>query len=655
MSKWKPRRRRNQGRPLPHNAQSRVNEADALIEQRRYEEALHILQPLAAKYADHVQVLASRAMCYFHLGMGGEYLAASLKLHQLLPNQPDGLLALAQAYLMNVHYALARRAYLQYLARWPEKDGAEHARKAIEMLESELEKTLTLINAAGEERYELAELHEESQVLMERGEVTKARAKANELLARLPDFVPALNNLSQMYYIDNLPDNAMATAERVLELDPQNFHALGNLARYLFLQGRPAEAREAAERLRAAQSDRADIWIKKAETFSYFGDDPAALAAFDGAQAAGVLEGLINSPMFYHLAAVAAWRLGQEERARELWRECLSQAPGFELALANLADLRQAVGERNGPWAFSLNYLLRRQALDDLLKVSRKVANQRGAEYTGAMQVYAQRHPEITHLIPYLLERGDPVGRDFAVKLAGIIKTPELLAALREFALGQTGPDRMRLEAAQIATQNDLLPSGGNVRLWMRGEWQEIMMLGFEITYEPECEQFPPKAERLAIRGMEELKYGDPAKSEQLLKQALELKPDYPPLLNNLAAAYGRQGKVEEARRLIAEIHRKFPDYFFGKTNLAMNLARDGKPDEAEELIEPLLQTKRLHVTEFTSLCGAQIEIAMARRNRRAAQDWIEMWESADPDDPTLEIMRSRVALGRNILRRFRR
>jgi hypothetical protein len=103
------------------------------------------------------------------------------------------------------------------------------------------------------------------------------------------------------------------------------------------------------------------------------------------------------------------------------------------------------------------------------------------------------------------------------------------------------------------------------------------------------------------------------------------------------------QGRTEEALNLLAEIRRRFPDYFFGVTNEAMNLARDGKPDEAEELLKPLLQRKRLHVTEFTSLCGAQVEIAIARRNRESALSWIQMWESVLPDDPNLEIMRSRV------------
>jgi len=644
MSKWKSRSGRVRTRPLPSNARNRIDDADALIERKRYAEALEILAPLAAKYPDRPEILASRAMCYLHLGIAGEYLEVSLKLQRIFPNRPDALLALAQACVMNERLSLARRACLQFLERWPSGKDAEHAREILRVMKPELERILTMIDLPGEERYEAAELHEESQVLMEQGQIAQAIATANKLLERMPGFVPALNNLSQMQHLDNRPAEAIATAERVLEIEPQNFHALGNLARYLFLQGRADEARRVADRLRSARSDRDDIWIKKAETFSFLGDDRAALEAFDGAQAAGALENLSNVEMLYHLAAVASWRLGGKERARELWRKCLEVAPSFEFARANLADLSQPEGERNGPWAFTLNYFMRWEAAEEMAEATSRAVRRNKADFTGAMQDYARRHPEITHLIPYLLERGDPLGRDFAIKLASAIKTPEILAMLRDFAVGQQGSDRTRMEAAQSATQAGLLPSGLPTRMWIKGEWLDIMMFGFEIYSDVDEEsRMPPKVERLAADALEELKYGDPIKAERLLKQAIEDSPNNPSLLNNLAAAYGRQGKAEESRKLVAELRQRFPDYFFGITNEAMNLARDGRPDEAEELVKPLLQHKRLHVTEFASLCGVQIEIAIARRNRESAQGWIQMWESVAPDDPTLEILRSRV------------
>lgn len=641
MSKWKSRSRRAPIHSLPSSARNRIHDADALIEKKRYAEALEILAPLGAKYPGQFEIIDSQAMCYFHLGIAGEYLEASLKLQRMLPDRPDALLALAQAYLMNGRLSLARRAYLQVLERWPDGEEVEHARGALQTIEPELERTLTMINLPGEERHEAAEMHEEAQVLMEQGQMAQAIATVGKVLERLPSFAPALNNLSQMYHLDNRPADAIATAERVLEIDPQNFHALGNLARYLFLQGRGDEARRVADQLRTAQSDREDIWIKKAETFSFLGDDQAVLAAFEGA---GSLNKVLNDKMLYHLAAVASWRLGRTESARELWRQCLEISPGFEFARTNLADLSRPVGERNGSWAFTLNYFLRRRAVEEMIKATGKAVRQGKADFTEAIQDYARRHPEITHLIPYLLERGDPNGRDFAIKLAISIKTPELMMTLRDFALGQQGSDQARMQAAQAATQAGLLPSGLPSRMWIKGEWQDIVMLGFEIYFEAnEGDRLPPKVERLAADALEEIKYGDPVKSEQLLNQAIEIAPNHPSLLNNLAATYGRQGKIEESDKLIAEIRQRFPDYFFGITNEAMNLASDGKSDEAEELVKPLLQLKRLHVTELASLCGVQIEIAIARRNRGSAQGWIQMWESVAPDDPRLELMRSRV------------
>src|SRR5262249_48063482 len=105
----KPRRGRGQTRPLPLNIQNRIDDADALIDKKGYVEALEILDPLAAKYPDRLEILISQAMCYYHIGDVVEYLQASLKLSRMLPNRPDALLSLAQAYLLNERYALARR------------------------------------------------------------------------------------------------------------------------------------------------------------------------------------------------------------------------------------------------------------------------------------------------------------------------------------------------------------------------------------------------------------------------------------------------------------------------------------------------------------------------------------------------------------------
>ncbi len=643
MKKRKSRHGGARSHTLPQNARNRVYEADALIEKKRYAEALEILAPLATKYPNLPEILASLGMCYLHLGYVRECLRASLKLQRMFPDKPKGYLAAVAAYLADGRLALARRACLQFIERWPDERDAEYARTVAQATEAELERTLSKIDWPVEDKYEAIELHEESQVLMEQGQIAQAREVAEKLLERLPDYIPAINNLSQIHYLDNRPADAIATAERALEIDPADFHALGNLTRYLFLQGRDHEARRVADRLRSTQSDRNDIWIKKVETFSFLGDDRAVLDAFEGARDAGALKKSLNVATLYHLAAVASCRLGGKERARELWQQCLEAAPGFEFARANLVDLSRPEGERNGPWAFTLDYFMRRGVIDEMFKEFRKASKLNKTDSDSTMRNYVQRHhPEIIHLIPYLLERGDPMGRDFAVKLASATGTTATLAALRDFALSQQGPDQARMEAAHAAARAGLLPGGVSVRMWIKGEWRDILLFGAEISLEPEEKDIlPSKVARIADDAVKEVMHGDPAKGERLLKQAIEIAPDIPALHNNLMLAYDKQGKAVEAHNLFAEIRRRFPEYLFGITSEAIRLARDGKPDEAEKVLDPLLQRKRLRPTEVTSLCSAKIEVAIALKNREAAQGWIQIWESVLPNDPNLERHRS--------------
>jgi tetratricopeptide (TPR) repeat protein len=252
-------------------------------------------------------------------------------------------------------------------------------------------------------------------------------------------------------------------------------------------------------------------------------------------------------------------------------------------------------------------------------------------------------------LVPALLDRGDPAGREFALKIAELAETPEMLAALRDFALGQQGPDKLRIQAVQAAQHGGLLPSG-KVRVWAKGKWHDTLLLGFEVHREA-VTRHTPRVEALARRALELLSRGEGAEAEELLRQALELSPDSPDLLNNLAAAFECQGRTQEMEELVRDILRRFPDYFFVRANTAKMRARDGNIDEARELLKPLLERRRLHLAEFAALCMAEIEVAILAGEIEAARSWADMWEEIDPDNPQLRQLRRKLsgswALGR--------
>ncbi|HLF26733.1 MAG TPA: tetratricopeptide repeat protein [Anaerolineae bacterium] len=640
MSKKKrdtqPKPDRQMVRPPSGQLLSRLSEVESLTQRRRWGEAAELLESLDRRYPHRAEVLTELVNVYYELGDRLGYQRACENLHRVTPRDPDLTLALAGAYLSNLHPALALHTFRRFLERWPDHARAAEVRKTLSELEPALDGVLDEVGVEGDEGFALALQHETVQAYLEQGRYREARQAAEELLRRHPKFAPALNNISQTYFAEGKLDRAIATTQQVLAFDPDNVHALSNLARYLVLSGRVGETPPLLERLKASSAKAAEVWLKKAEALSVVGDDHGVLELFRQAEQSGDLNEMPTSAMVYHLAAVAALRAGGESDARRYWQQALKLNPGLDLARQNLDDLRKRVGERHAPWALPLANWVTRQAIEDFAAQIEPAARRDDAEAVsqGARR-FLRRHPEVVGVMPILLDRGDPDGREFAVRLALMARTPELLAALRDFALGQHGPDQLRFEAAQAANQAGLL-SPGLTRLWMDGAWREIMLMGFELHDDPLISH-PPQVEALLIEAIQAIRDDDPQTAERLLKQALEIEPDMPDLTNNLAMAYEMQGRSPEAQALVRQTCERHPDYVFACLGLARLHVTQGRLDEAKALLAPLLARRRWHFSEFTSFCSAQIDLLLAEGNRDAAQSWLEMWGDVNPEDPALE------------------
>ena len=183
-------------------------------------------------------------------------------------------------------------------------------------LEAHLDDALQNMGIAGPDRLEIALLHEHTLSLLAQGKYRQMRETADALLQRQPDFPPALNNIAQSYYAQGNLDQAMAAALRVLANHPDNHNALANLVHYHCLLGEIDQARVFAARLRSVQSNAEDLPARQAEAASYLGDDQAVLDAFHAAERRGRLKPPLGDPLLCHLAAVAAFRLGDQAQAR---------------------------------------------------------------------------------------------------------------------------------------------------------------------------------------------------------------------------------------------------------------------------------------------------------------------------------------------------
>src|SRR5439155_18966874 len=121
-----------------------------------------------------------------------------------------------------------------------------------------------------------------------------------------------------------------------------------------------------------------------------------------------------------------------------------------------------------------------------------------------------------------------------------------------------------------------------------------------------------PKVEKLLAEATLALRRNQAQQAESLLQQALASEPDAPDLLNNLAVAYGQQGRNKEADAIVHQIVERHPDYAFTRISLARTHLLRGKIAEARALLEPMLEWERFHIDEFANFCIAQIELYIA-------------------------------------------
>jgi predicted Zn-dependent protease len=628
--------------PLSPKVGRQLDEAQSLARRGQWGEAEALLRELARAHPKQPEVLTTwmdlARRCRDYRG----YLEACDRLVALRPDDPMLRLARAGAYLSNSWPALALRGFREFLERWPNHPEAEQARQMVAHLEPSVREHFDSAGLTGPDVMQLAIWHEEIQVYLDRGEYAKSRRIAEQLLQVRPEFAPALNNMGEGYWREGNLEQAMACARRVLSFDAGNVHALANLTRYLCLAGQSKEAEQAAARLRAVDPVHPDGWARVAEVRSCLGDDPGVLEAVAAARAGTPSPEGQTGAYLEHLGAVAAYRQGREPEAREGWEQALRHMPGFADARANLDDLRKPVGERHAAWPFSMTYWIPLPIFERLMtRMGAATRRKRGQSAQKPLREFLEEQPMMAALVPILLDRGDPGGRGFALRLAAAAQTPPLLEALRDFALGQRGPDADRMEASQVALEAGVL-SPGPVRMWVKGEWTEILLLSFELDETPR-KRHSPEVEELGRQGMEAIYAGDPETAERLLKEALAKEPDAPDLLNNLADVYSIQGRREESRELVRTIHARFPDYWFGCIGVARQAIEEGQLEEAQAILRSMLERTRLHPSEFAALATTEVQLQLARGQIAGARSWLDMFKRMLPDHPNVTALRQMI------------
>jgi len=623
---------------LPRRLRDDLYQANKLITDGQQEQALKILDALDDKFPRQPDVLG--LMVNIHLDTNNQhgYLHTIYKLHEITPTKAEVKLGLAGAYLANGYPALALQTFRKFLKRWPQSEHVPDVIKTIHILEKELEKILTSLgddtSAMG---FEFAALHEETRFMMESGNYSQFRHMASKLLQQRPTFVPILNNLSQVEWLEGNLAKAIEICQEILANDSKNIHALSNLARFLFMQGQTTHAWQVAEKLKESDSPAAERWIKKAEALSFIGDDAGVLALIAQAKNARELDQW--NEMVWHWCAAAEYRKGNISKARSYWKKCTELAPYFELARTNLDELKKPEHERISPQVFSLEHWISRKKIQAFASVITRASRKQDDEaFRQEAANYLDVQPEFIQFVPAALSCGDAASRDFALNLADMSAHPAILDQLKAFCLAQDGPDALRLKASQILSKHGIFKSGETIELWLAGEWKPIMMMGFQISYDPpEKPTLKPTGQKLMEQAIYALRDDKGAEAEIYLRKALEIQNNDPGLHNNLAVALSMQGKHTEAAKIADEIPLRFPDYFFGQVIAVRKAMQSGDMEKAREILAKMMQKQEMHVTEFGAMCACQIDFLLEDEKPEGAISWFGMWKEGYPDDPGLK------------------
>jgi tetratricopeptide (TPR) repeat protein len=622
------------------NLAPELQKAIALAAREKWAEARDILERLSEDYPNNTEILLMLSNCCYEMQDMLAFQRVSEQLVELEPNNADAVFALGQTYLTNSHFLLALQTLKSAIARWSDYPNAEEIKEIISKIESQVDELLGEAGLVGEAGLEIAILHERGQAALEVGNYAKARQLEEQVLQHKPDFGAASNNLSLIEFLQDNIEGAIAICHQVLEAQPNNIRALSNLVRYYCLMGRLDEAQQIVDRLKASQASAWDAWTKKMEGFSFLGDDQSIVEVFQQAEKEGDLE--IASAMFFHLAGVAFARLGQPSEARKQWKKALEISPGFELARSNLDNLNRMTGEP--AWAFPFSHWFTPTALEAVEKAMRSAQSSEKA-FQKSMQICLQDHPEIKSVIPILFDRGDPAGQHLAFVIASNLATPEFLEMLKDFALSQRGSDSMRHEAAIQVAEAGLLPTE-NVRMWLQGEWREISLISYEF-YDESPYKRSKKANDLMRAALNKLRFGDKAEAEeaeQLLRQVLELYPDAPDVLQNIAASYDIQERTEDMLALTQEIIDRFPNYVPARASMARYHLHNKNIEAADALLKPMISRKRWHVDDFATFSNSYLQLLLAQKETKAAQIWLNLWAGVEPDRIDVQQWQRRLA-----------
>lgn len=451
-----------------------------------------------------------------------------------------------------------------------------------------------------------------------------------------PRFASPHNNLALAHYRCGEHDEAIARLRHVLEeIDPRNFHALGSMVRVLMAKGNREEALPYAERLAQLPIENGSQRLKVAEAFAALDDDQKV---YDLLSKRSDDLDPNEEAIWHYMLGTATARLGKLRESLMAYRAALKTGHRDVTLHRRIGHIEQALSEGSPlpRWQYfeEIGAEEVREELGELIRIlSRKKWDEE--QCAAEIRRYAAQHPRVVDAVCEMLYTSEgPMAKRAAVVLQ-MMGTEEAVNALRTFAFGTAGADEARMSALFALTELNQVPMESPVRLWLEGEWREIIPR--KILVADRELPYPPQVRKQMEAALVANRRGEVAKAKRIWQQLIAEHPQVREAYNNLATLLFNEGNKTEGEAMLKKAVEVDPNYVFPRVNLASLALHRGDLGAAEEWLKPIGMLDTMHPDELAAFFRVSAMLHLERGDRKAAEKDLESALNINPNDPVAQ------------------
>lgn len=329
-----------------------------------------------------------------------------------------------------------------------------------------------------------------------------------------------------------------------------------------------------------------------------------------------------NHPGAMHVAAMLYAGLQQTEKAEEIWKQCIaldSRYVGPRVGLANvLTDRGQDEQAVEILTAAIEDNCVSPQAYHLLAEVLTKLGRLTEAEAT--LQEGLKRYPDVSELW-FLLGQTQNQLQQFAAAEMSLKKalalghgSPTIYFALSNACVRQGKKD----EAAEYRKRFGEMKAASA---------QETEDQPFHERYGGALR--PMVTSTIAAAAAVHAKENDPSEAERLFVRALNLMPDNPQILGELAALYLRTGRLADTKAVHERLVELEPENAYHHINLASVAAELGDFGRAEAALKRAIELKPDSALPQISLAQLYLQSGNFAMARSVAENSIRLTPTA--------------------------